>query len=171
MGLGAALVSLVYMVSPSVTPPTPLGSGLMALAGIAWGLYSVRGRTTSAPVATTAGNFVRTVPCAAVLSLITLRHAEITPRSALLAIPSGAAASGIGYLVWYAALPRLTVTRATIVQFGVPVVTAIGGVVFLAEATSLRLVLSAIVILGGWESPCSHVRPLLPQQTRSCYAF
>ncbi len=148
-GLGAALVGLVYLVSPGLTAPTPLGSGLMALSGIAWGVYSLRGRAAAAPVATTAGNFVRTVPFAAALSLVMLRQAAISPRGALLAIASGAMASGLGYVVWYAALPRLTVTRAAMVQLSVPVVAALGGVVFLGEAISFRLLASAAVILGG----------------------
>ncbi len=148
-GLAAALAGLVYLVFPSLTAPTPLGSGLMALSGIAWGVYSLRGRAASAPVATTTGNFVRTVPFAAALSLVMLRHAAISPRGALLAIASGAVTSGLGYVVWYAALPGLTVTRAALVQLCVPVIAALGGVVFLAEAISLRLLVSAAVILGG----------------------
>lgn len=149
VGLGTALVGLVYLVFPGLTAPTPLGSALMTLAGIAWGVYSLRGRRAAAPLATTAGNFVRTVPFAIALSLVMARHAEISQRGVLLAVVSGAVASGIGYVVWYAALQGLTVTRAAMVQLSVPVVAAVGGVVFLAEAISLRLLLSAAVILGG----------------------
>ena len=148
-GLGAALAGLVYLVFPGLTAPTPLGSGLMALSGIAWGVYSLRGRAAAAPVATTTGNFVRTVPFAAALSLVMLRQAAISPRGALLAIASGAVTSGLGYVVWYAALPGLTVTRAAMVQLCVPVIAGLGGVVFLAEVISLRLLVSAAVIFGG----------------------
>ena len=148
-GFAAAVTGLVYLVSPGVTAPSPSSAGLMALAGGAWGAYSLRGRGVRAPVAATTGNFVRTIPFALVLSLVMLRHAELSLRGVLLAVGSGAVASGVGYVVWYAALRGLTVTRAAMVQLAVPVVAAAGGVVFLAETVSVRLVVASVVILGG----------------------
>ena len=148
-GFATAVVGLVYLVSPGVTAPTPVGAGLMVLAGVAWGAYSLRGRGVRMPVAATTGNFTRAVPFALVLSLVMLRQAELSPRGVWLAIGSGAVASGIGYVVWYAALRGLTVTRAAMVQLTVPVVAAAGGVVFLAETISVRLVAASVVILGG----------------------
>ena len=149
VGFAAAVVGLVYLVSPGVTAPTRLGAGLMAVAGVAWGAYSLRGRGVTTPVPATTGNFVRTVPFALVLTLVMLRQADLSLRGVLLAIGSGAVTSGVGYVVWYTALRGLTVTRATMVQLAVPVVAAAGGVVFLAEAVSLRLVVASVVILGG----------------------
>ena len=149
VGFSAAVVGLVYLVSPGVAAPTPLGAGLMALAGVAWGTYSLRGRGVTTPVAATAGNFVRTVPFALVLSLVMLRQAELSPRGVFLAVGSGAVTSGVGYVVWYTALRGLSVTRAAMVQLTVPVVAAVGGVVVLAETVSLRLVVASVVILSG----------------------
>ncbi len=149
VGLVAALVGLVYLVSPGMTAPTPLGAGLMVLAGVAWGGYTLRGRGVSTPVAATTGNFLRTVPFAVLLSLVMVGQATLSPRGVLLAIGSGAVASGCGYVVWYAALRGLTVTRAAMVQLAVPAVAAAGGVIFLAETISFRLVAASVVILGG----------------------
>jgi drug/metabolite transporter (DMT)-like permease len=147
-GLLIALFGLAYLVSPGVTAPTPLGSALMAIAGVSWGLYTLRGRGR-APVPSTTGNFVRSVPFVAGLSLVMWPSARISLYGALLAVVSGAMTSGLGYVVWYAALGGLSATRAAIVQLSVPVLAALGGVVFLSERVSLRLVLSAVLILGG----------------------
>jgi len=149
VGLIGAFGGLVYLVSPGVSAPAPLGSALMALAGAAWGIYSLRGRASTNPVAATTANFVRAVPFALVASLAVLPDFHITSRGAWLAIASGAVASGMGYVVWYAALTDLTTTRAAVVQLSVPVLAAVGGVLFLSEAVTYRLVISSIVILGG----------------------
>jgi drug/metabolite transporter (DMT)-like permease len=121
----------------------------MATAGIAWGVYSLRGRGASDPVAVTTDNFLRTVPLAIGLTLLWLSKLALTPVGFLWATLSGSITSGVGYVLWYAALPRLTATRAATVQLAVPVLAALAGVVALSEAISLRLVISAVVILGG----------------------
>jgi drug/metabolite transporter (DMT)-like permease len=121
----------------------------MALAGVAWGVYSLRGRGAGDPVADTAANFACAVPFALAVSLVMLPGVEIGARGAWLAVLSGALASGLGYVIWYAALKGLTSTRAAVVQLSVPVLAAAGGVVFLAEAVTLRLVVASIVVLGG----------------------
>ncbi len=149
LGLLAALGGLVYLVLPGLSAPSPLGSALMALAGIAWGVYSLRGRGIDDPVANTTGNFVRAAPLALIVSLIALSNYSLSPKGALLAVLSGALASGLGYVIWYAALRDLTATRAATVQLAVPVIAAIGGIFFLAEAVTLRLTFASIAILGG----------------------
>ncbi len=149
LGLLAALGGLVYLVLPGLSAPSPLGSALMALAGIAWGVYSLRGRGIDDPVANTTGNFVRAAPLALFVSLIALSNYSLSPKGALLAVLSGALASGLGYVIWYAALRDLTATRAATVQLAVPVIAAIGGIFFLAEAVTLRLTFASIAILGG----------------------
>jgi drug/metabolite transporter (DMT)-like permease len=121
----------------------------MATAGIAWGIYSLRGRGASDPVGVTTDNFLRTVPLVIGLILLWLSTLAITPIGFLWAALSGSITSGIGYVLWYAALPRLTATRAATVQLAVPVFAALAGVFVLSEAISLRLVISAVVILGG----------------------
>jgi len=149
IGLACALGGLVYLVSPGLSAPSPIGSALMAVAGIAWGIYSLRGRGTEDPVGDTTRNFVRAVPFAILVSLVAVRSAAITPRGAMLAMVSGAVTSGVGYVIWYAALRGLTAIRAATVQLAVPAIAAVGGVIVLGEAVTLRLMLSATLILGG----------------------
>ena len=149
LGLLLALGGLVYLVLPGLEAPSPLGSGLMILAGIAWGAYSLRGRGSASPLGDTTGNFIRAVPFILAVLLVSLNGVELSPTGVLLAVLSGAAASGVGYVIWYTALAGLTVTRAAVVQLSVPILAAWGGVVFLAEDTSLRLILAGAMILGG----------------------
>jgi drug/metabolite transporter (DMT)-like permease len=148
-GLAIALAGLIYLVFPGITAPSLGGSLLMALAGIAWGLYSLRGRGVKDPVSRTTGNFIRAVPFALLVwaSGVPGLHAE--PRGILLAVMSGALASGFGYVIWYSALRGLSSTRAATVQLSVPVLAAFGGVIYLAEVVSLRLVIASVLILGG----------------------
>jgi len=147
LGLVMALAGLVYLVLPGLSAPSPSGSALMAVAGIAWGVYSLRGRGVADPTQATTANFVRAVPFALMVSAITLRGVSLSPRGALLAILSGAVTSGLGYVLWYMAVKGLTATRAAIVQLSVPIIAAAGGVVFLAEDVSFRLVVSSVMIL------------------------
>ena len=149
LGLILALGGLVYLVLPGLTAPDPLGAGLMLISGIAWGVYSLRGKRGTSPVHDTAGNFIRTVPMAVVASLLAISLVQIERTGALLAIASGAITSGLGYVLWYKALRGLTATRAAIVQLLVPVLAAFGGVMFLAEQVSARLALASGLILGG----------------------
>lgn len=149
LGLALALGGLAYLVSPGLRAPSASGSSLMAVAGISWGFYSLRGRGTTDPLLDTAGNFARAVAPALLVSLAFLRQARVTPSGTLLAMASGVLASGGGYVLWYAALTGLTATRAAFVQLPVPVLTAVAGVVFLSESVSLRLALASILILGG----------------------
>ncbi len=149
LGLLLALAGLVYLVLPGLEAPSPLGSGLMMLAGIAWGIYSLRGRGSASPLGDTTGNFIRAVPLILAVLLVSLNSVKLFPAGVLLAVLSGAVASGIGYVIWYTALAGLTATRAAVVQLSVPVLAAWGGVVFLAENISLRLILAGAMILGG----------------------
>jgi len=149
LGLILALGGLVYLVSPGLTAPSPSGSALMVVAGIAWGFYSVRGRKSQNPLADTAGNFVYAVPMVLLIRLISLNNVHVSINGVLLATVSGALASGVGYVIWYAALRGLTTTRAATVQLSVPVLAAWSGVAFLAEDLSMRLILAGLLILGG----------------------
>jgi drug/metabolite transporter (DMT)-like permease len=149
LGIGLACAGLVYLVLPGLTAP-PLGSAaLMALAGCAWGFYSLRGRAATNPLAQTTSNFVRAVPMVLAVSALALPQLHVEPRGALLAVASGALASALGYVVWYTALRGLTATRAAVVQLAVPVLAAAGGVILLAEMVTHQLVLSAAMVLGG----------------------
>lgn len=148
-GLGMAAAGLVYLVLPGVSAPPLLGAALMALAGAAWGGYSLRGRGAADPLGATAGNFLRATPMALVLWLPFVGIAHASPAGIVLAIVSGAVTSGVGYALWYAALRELSAMRAATVQLSVPLITAVGAVVFLAEPLTLRLMLASVAILGG----------------------
>ena len=149
LGLVLALAGLVWLVLPGIGAPAPLGAALMAIAGISWGFYSLRGRRSGAPLADTTGNFLRATPLALGLTALTLASATMTPTGVLYAILSGGLASGVGYAIWYAALPGLTATRAATIQLAVPALAAVAGVILLAEPLSVRLVSAAAAILGG----------------------
>jgi drug/metabolite transporter (DMT)-like permease len=149
LGFVVALAGLIYLVSPGLSAPPLWNAGLMAAAGIAWGAYTLRGKGSDDPLADTAGNFLRSVPMVLVAALPFLYGISLSGRGVLLAMLSGAVASGIGYSVWYAALSYLTPTRAAVLQLAVPVLTAVIGVALLAEAADLRLVSAAVLILGG----------------------
>lgn len=149
IGLIVAFGGLVYLVLPGLSAPPLMNALLMAAAGIAWGSYTLRGKGSADPLADTAGNFVRSVPMAAAVALLFLPEIHLSARGVLLAVLSGAVASGIGYSVWYAALRHHTPTRAAVLQLSVPVIAAIGGIAFLAEAASTRLFIAGALILGG----------------------
>jgi drug/metabolite transporter (DMT)-like permease len=149
LGLGIAFGGLVYLVSPGLTAPDPLGALLMAIAGLAWGAYSLLGRSAGDPLAATANNFIGALPLALLVSVLFLGRMDISPSGALLAVASGAITSGLGYVVWYAALRGLTAGSAASVQLSVPVIAAIGGVILLGEDVSARLALASAATLGG----------------------
>jgi len=148
-GLLLALGGLVGLLLPGLSAPPLAGALLMIGAGVAWGVYSLRGRGAGDPTRVTAGNFVRTVPMALGLSLLLLSQAQLDAAGVAYAIASGAITSGIGYAIWYTALPALKATHAATLQLSVPVIAAVGGIVLLGEPLSLRLVLAAAAILGG----------------------
>ena len=148
-GLILAFGGLVYLVSPGLTAPDPLGATLMAIAGIAWGAYSLLGRGTADPLAATASNFIFCIPLVALVSLVFLQDLHLTTQGVLLAILSGGVTSGIGYAIWYEALKGLSAMQAATVQLSVPAIAAIGGVLLLAESVTLRLILASLATLGG----------------------
>ena len=149
LGLLFALGGLVYLVFPGLSSPAPLGSMLMTIAGFAWGFYTIRGRGSQNPLASTAGNFIYAAPMILLIRLLTLGNVHISTNGFLLAALSGALASGVGYVIWYAALRGLTTTRAAIIQLSVPILAAWSGVILLSENVSIRLVVAGILILGG----------------------
>jgi drug/metabolite transporter (DMT)-like permease len=149
IGLLTALGGLVYLVFPGLSSPPLFASLLMAAAGMAWGIYTLRGRGSSDPLGDTTGNFIRSVPMIAVASIPYLQSINLSTRGIGLAILSGAVASGVGYTVWYAVLKYHTPTRAAILQLSVPVIAAFGGVLLLSESMSSRLLIASALILGG----------------------
>lgn len=152
-GLAMALAGFVLLVAPGVTAPDPIGAVLMIAAGIAWGIYSLLGRGAGDALAVTAGNFARALPMSlpllALPALLPLPALNPDPAGLVWAVLSGALASGMGYAIWYAALPRLTATRAASLQLSVPVITSVGSVPLIGEPLTGHLVVSSVAILGG----------------------
>lgn len=149
LGLLIALGGLLYLVFPGLASPPLVSSALMAAAGAAWGFYTLRGRGSTDPLAETTGNFVRSVPMVLLAGLPFLSQIHLSTRGILLAVLSGAVASGIGYTVWYAALKHHTSTRAAVLQLAVPIIAASGGILLLSETATVRLLIAATLILGG----------------------
>ncbi|HJV24775.1 MAG TPA: DMT family transporter [Aromatoleum sp.] len=149
VGLVLAFGGLIYLLLPGLSAPPLGGAALMIGAGVAWGVYSLRGRGIRDPLAATGGNFLRTVPMALALGIFASGTVRVDGTGALYAVLSGALASGAGYAIWYSALAGLAATSAATVQLSVPVIAALGGVLVLGEALSIRLVVSSVTILGG----------------------
>jgi drug/metabolite transporter (DMT)-like permease len=148
-GLALAAAGLVLLLFPGLASPSLGGSTLMLGAGVAWGIYSLRGRGEKSPASATTGNFLRAVPFAAALSIVFFPWARVDRAGAAYAILSGAIASGAGYVIWYGALSGLKAASAATVQLSVPVLAATGGILLLGEPLSLRFVLASIAVLGG----------------------
>lgn len=148
-GLSCAMLGLVYLVSPGLAAPDPAGAALMAAAGCAWGIYSLRGRKANDALAATASNFVLTLPLVIIVSVLARNGSHATISGVIYALASGAIASGLGYVVWFAAVKQLRATTAATVQLSVPIIAALGGTVLLGEAVTLRLLLASAATLGG----------------------
>ncbi len=149
LGFIAACCGLVALLLPGLSAPPLAESALMITAGIAWGVYSLRGKRSGDATQVTAGNFLRASFFAIVLSALMFTRASLDSAGMLYAILSGALTSGVGYALWYSALPHLRATSAATVQLSVPVIAAAGGIIFLAEPITLRFFISSIAILGG----------------------
>lgn len=152
VGIVGASAGLVALTLPGRGAPDPLGAAEMALAGVAWGAYSLRGRVASGdPVVLTSSSFTRALPLSALLVALVgpVVGVHASARGVLLAMASGALASGVGYSIWYAALRHLSATRAAVVQLLVPILAAGGAVAWLGEPVTKRLVVTSAAILGG----------------------
>jgi drug/metabolite transporter (DMT)-like permease len=148
-GFMLAIGGLVILLLPGLSAP-PLFSALsMVGAGIAWGIYSLRGKGVGSPLAATAGNFLRTLPLTACLSLLMYQRMSFDNAGLVYAVLSGALTSGIGYAIWYQVLPSLRSTTAATVQLSVPVLAAVGGILLLGEPLGWRLLVASIAILTG----------------------
>src|SRR5690606_35595141 len=149
LGLVLALAGLVGLLLPGLSAPPLAGSLLMLGAGVAWGIYSLRGKGAGDPTRVTSGNFLRSVLLALVMSLLLPDQAEVDSAGFWYAVASGALASGMGYAIWYLVLPALKATNAATLQLSVPVIAAVGGVLLLGEPITMRLWLASVAILGG----------------------
>jgi drug/metabolite transporter (DMT)-like permease len=165
-GLVLALGGLVHLSLRGARVPSPGGTGLMLAAGVAWGVYSLRGRRSGPPLPATADNFRRAAPLAALVSIVAVLAGAIhlTPAGAALAVASGAITSGLGYVAWYSALPHLTAARAAVLQLSVPVIAAAGGVLLLGEVLTARLLISGAAVLVGIALASRKSRPASESQ-------
>lgn len=148
-GLVLACGGLVGLLLPGLSAPPLLDSALMLGSGVAWGIYSLRGKGAGNPTRVTAGNFLRAAPIAVALNLFMMNDTSLDQAGIGYALLSGALTSGMGYAIWYRVLPALKATHASIVQLSVPVIAALGGIVFLGEALTWRLAWASAAILGG----------------------
>ncbi|MFG0414595.1 EamA family transporter [Ectopseudomonas khazarica] len=149
LGTALATAGLLALLLPGASAPPLLAALLMLLAGVAWGAYSLLGRGQGNPLAVTAGNFLRATPLALLLALAVLPQLNWDGPGLFYALLSGALTSGVGYAIWYSALPGLHASQAATVQLSVPILAALGGSLLLGEALTLRLLLSAVAVLGG----------------------
>jgi len=148
-GVSLALAGFVYLVFPELQKPSLAGFVMMSLSGVAWAFYTVAGQGSLNALRDTAFNFTRTFPLLLVLAIVTFNTLTISTYGLTLAILGGAITSGLGYAIWYAALPNLTTMQAGVIQLFVPVIAAFGGLMFAGEAITLRLTIAAALVLGG----------------------
>jgi drug/metabolite transporter (DMT)-like permease len=148
-GIAIALIGLVVLVFPGISAPPLISSIFMLAAGISWGVYSLQGKTAANAAAATAGNFLRAVPFALLINLIMLPRMHFNSLGATYAVISGAITSGLGYVIWYAALSGLKAASAATVQLSVPVLAATGGILLLHEPITFRYVIASVAVLGG----------------------
>lgn len=148
-GVLVSFSGLIYLFYPHLSSPSFLNTGLMVLSGFAWGVYSLMGRGSQEPLQDTSINFLRTLPLVFALLVLAIPYMVITLEGVILAIVSGALASALGYAIWYRALAGLSETEAAVVQLSVPVLASVGGVLFITESLSLRLMLACLMVLGG----------------------
>ena len=149
IGILIAFTGFVYLILPGVNSPSIEGFILMTIAGIGWGIYTINGQGSNNPLEDTAYNFIRTLPFVLILFLFTMKHINYTSEGVLLAIISGSITSAIGYTIWYMALRGLTKIQSAVVQLLVPIIAAFGGILFVSERITFRLILASVLILGG----------------------
>lgn len=149
LGLVVAVAGLIALLMPGLAAPPAASAFAMLSAGVAWGVYSLRGKGAGDPIKVTAGNFVRAVPLSVLLSIIMFDQIALEPTGFYSAIASGVITSGLGYAIWYSALPSLSATTAATVQLCVPAIASLGGILFLGETVSVQMVMASVAILGG----------------------
>ena len=149
LGVVVSFCGFVYLVLPDLTSPSLLGFVLMALAGTAWGFYTLAGKKSANPLSDTAYNFIRTLPLVILMMALTIQDVKLSSEGIILAIVSGGITSGIGYSLWYLALGGISAIQAAVVQLLVPVLAGLGGILFADEVLTVRLITSSVIILGG----------------------
>jgi len=144
-----ALMGVLVLVAPGVSAPSPVGLLLMSLAGVAWAGYTLCGRKATQPLMSTSCNFIYATIIVLIPCLILMNLSSLSWQGVMLAVASGAIASGVGYTIWYVVLPHISTMRAALVQLSVPVLAAVGGILFIGEAVAVRFMISCALVLGG----------------------
>ena len=170
-GFVFAILGLVILMLPGLTSPSPIGAALMCISGMAWSIYSHLGRAANNPAKETTGNFIKALPMALTLWLVShgsesFSNLVLDSLGITYALLSGIVTSGIGYIIWYSVLPELKATQAAIVQLSVPIIVTLTGALLLNEEITLRVVLAAIAILSGTilVLTCKQSKPSLVKQ-------
>lgn len=148
-GVIIAFTGFIYLILPDITTPSVNGFILMTVSGISWGIYTLKGRSSKNPLMDTTYNFLRTIPFVALLAIFTMQNMNYSAEGIILALISGGITSGVGYTIWYIALGGLSSTQAAVLQLSVPVIAAIGGVLFVSEEVTTRLIISTVIVLSG----------------------
>lgn len=149
LGMTIAFIGFIYLILPSITTPSATGFVLMAISGIAWGMYTLQGHSSKNPLTDTAFNFLRTIPLIIIIIITSLNTLTYTSEGIILALLSGGVASGIGYTIWYMALRDLSSLQAAVLQLLVPILSAFAGVIFISEIITAHFIISSIMVLGG----------------------
>jgi len=149
IGWSGAVAGLAWLLMPGIEAPSPGGSALMAIAGVTWGIYSLRGRREADALVANASNFILSLVLVSVLAALTIEHMAFSREGLWLAILSGAVTSGLGYVIWYRALEYLSAMQAALVQLSVPAIAMAGGSLLLGESLTARLLLATALVLGG----------------------
>lgn len=149
LGVTIAFLGFVYLILPGVSSPSLIGFSLMTIAGIAWGIYTLKGKESKNPLRDTTFNFIRTIPFIIILLIFTFQYSSYSTKGVVLAIISGGITSGIGYTIWYMAMEGLSKIQTAVIQLLVPIIAAFGGVIFVDEKITFRLSVASILVLGG----------------------
>ncbi|WP_245623494.1 DMT family transporter [Catenovulum maritimum] len=149
LGVVVSFSGLTYLVIPSVATPNFLAFVLMLISGIAWGIYTLKGKNSVNPLSDTSYNFIRTFPLVVILALISFKQIEMDTLGLVYAVTSGAIASGLGYAIWYLAIKNISITQAGVLQLLVPILATLGGVTFASEQLTTRLIIASVLVLGG----------------------
>jgi|TARA_B110000037_G_scaffold167679_1_gene189931 drug/metabolite transporter (DMT)-like permease len=149
LGVIISFLGFIYLISPGVSSPSIIGFILMTIAGISWGIYTIKGQTSKNPLRDTTYNFIKTLPFITILYIATMTQSNYSTEGILLAVIAGGVTSGIGYTIWYMAIRGLSSIQSAVLQLLVPVIAAFSGVIFISEIITVRLTVSSILILGG----------------------
>jgi len=168
LGVIIAFMGFIYLILPSITTPSLNGFILMAVSGISWGIYSLLGRSSKNSLTDTAYNFLRTMPFVALLAVVTIENISYSFEGVVLALLSGAITSGVGYTIWYIALGGLSSTQSAVIQLSVPVIAAMGGVIFVSEIITFRLITSAAIVFSGILMVVLGKKLFTPNKLKKC---